>query len=177
MERRGRSRRQTLLILIVVLVAVYAAAVVIRPPVGCSLPGAGPCQSGPEIAATVRPITPLSRSACIAELRRWHRGYSEAVDDCRRGRRRAWFKAVVTNTTGDRMAVLCDVHAFRASGERIGAEMPLPVYIVQEPGVMWLDGHQTRTVEWFFDPHDAPKHIGAAARFIARCRRNPSPPT
>ena len=87
-----------------------------------------------------------------------------------------WFKAVVTNTTGDGMAVLCDVYAFRASGRQIGAEISLPVYIVQEPGVMWLDGHQTRTLEWYFDPRATPEDIAAAARFISRCRRDPSPP-
>jgi hypothetical protein len=41
---------------------------------------------------------------------------------------------------------------------------------------MVLNGHQTRTVEWFFDPHDAPTTVGAAARFTARCRPDPNPP-
>jgi hypothetical protein len=175
MEHRGRSRRRTLVILLVVLLATYVAAVVIRPPVGCNLPGAG-CGDSTAITATVKPIPPLSMSDCVAEMRRWGRGGSTATSACREGRGRAWFRAVVANTTGDRTAVLCDVYAFRASGKQIGAKIPVPVYIVQEPGVMVLNAHQTRTVEWFFDPHDAPKNIGAAARFITRCRRNPSPP-
>lgn len=176
MEHRGRSRRRTLATLLVVLLATYVAAVIIRPPGSCNLPGAGPCIDGTAIAATVKPIPPLTMSACVAEMRHWGRGGSTATGACREGRGRAWFKAVVANTSGDQTAVLCDVDAFRASGKQIGAKIPLPVYIVQEPGVMVLNGHQTRTVEWFFDPHDAPKTISAAARFIARCRPNPSPP-
>jgi hypothetical protein len=156
--------------------AVYVAVVIIHPQGACSLPGSGPCSGGPAIAATVEPIPALSMSACVAEMRRWGRGGSTATSACREGRGRAWFRAVVANTTGDQTAVLCDVAAFRASGKQIGAKIPLPVYIVQEPGVMWLSGHETRTVEWFFDPHDAPKTIGAATRFIARCRHNPHPP-
>jgi hypothetical protein len=142
----------------------------------CSLPGAGPCSGGPVITATVKPIAPLSVADCVVEMRRWGRGGLTAADACREGRGQTWFRAVVTNTSGDQTAVLCDVHAFRPSGKRIGRAIPLPVFIVQEPGVMWLNGHQTRTVSWFFDAHDAPKHIGAAARFTAQCRRNPSPP-
>jgi hypothetical protein len=140
------------------------------------LPGTAPCSGEPTITATVKPIAPLTLADCVAEMRRWGRGGVTAADACREGRGRAWFKAVVTNTSGNQTAVLCDVAAFRASGRRIGANIPLPVYIVQEPGVMVLNAHQTRTVEWFFDAHDAPKHIDAAARFAARCRRNPHPP-
>jgi hypothetical protein len=42
---------------------------------------------------------------------------------------------------------------------------------------MWLEGHQREVVRWFFDPHDAPASIDDAERFVASCRRNPSPPT
>lgn len=174
-EHGGHSRGRAALI-VVGVIAVYVAVAIIHPQGACSLPGSGPCSSGAAIAATVKPIPPLTMSACVAEMRRWGRGGSTAHDACREGRGRAWFKAVVASTSGDRTAVLCDVYAFRASGKQIGAKIPLPVYIVQEPGVMWLSGHQTRTVEWFFDPHDAPKTISATARFIARCRPNPSPP-
>jgi hypothetical protein len=154
-EHMGRSRRRTAVIVVGVLAA-YAAVVIAHPQGACSLPGAGPCR--------------------VAEMRRWGRGRSTAVHACRQGRRKAWFEAVVRNTSGDRTAVLCDVDAFRASGERIGTTIPLPVYIVQEPGVMWLNAHETRIIEWFFDPHDSPRGITAAVRFIASCRRNPRPP-
>jgi hypothetical protein len=175
MEHTRPSRRKTALI-VVGAIAVYVAVVITHPQGACSLPVAGPCSGEPAIAATVKPIAPLSLSDCVAEMRRWGRGGSTAADDCRQGRRRAWFKAVVRNSSGDRTPVLCDVYAFRASGKQIGAKIPLPVYVVQEPGVMWLGGHQTRVVEWFFDPHDAPRNVGAATRFIARCRPNPNPP-
>lgn len=175
MQHTKRSRGQVALI-VVGVTAAYVAIVITHPQGACSLPGAGPCSGGPTVAASVKPIPRPSLSDCVSEMTRWGRGGSLAADICREGRRRAWFRAVLTNTTSDAMAVLCDVDAFRASGKRIGAKIPLPIYIVQDPGVMWLNGHQTRTVEWFFDPHDAPTNIRAAARFIARCRRNPSPP-
>jgi hypothetical protein len=174
-EHMGRSWLQTAVIVIGVI-AVYVAIAIIHPQGVCSLPGAGPCSGGPTLAAAVRPIAPLTLSDCVAEMRRWGRGGSTAVDACRQGRRQTWFRAVITNTGGDQTAVLCAVNAFGGSGNRIGGTIPLPVYIVQEPGVMWLNAHQTRTVEWFFDPHDAPQGISDAVRFVARCRRNPSPP-
>ncbi len=175
MEHTKRSRGQVALI-VAGVIAAYVAIVITHPQGACSLPGAGPCSGGPTVAASVKPIPRPSLSDCVSELKRWGRGGPTAVEDCRQGRRRAWFRAVLTNTTSDTTAVLCDVYAFRPSGKQIGAKIPLPIYIVQDPGVMWLNGHQTRTVEWFFDAHDAPKNIGAAARFIARCRRNPNPP-
>ena len=85
-------------------------------------------------------------------------------------------RKAVTNTGSDPTAVLCDVDAYRASGKRIAAQVPVPVWIVQDPGVMWLKGHQRQTIRWFFDPHDAQANIGAADRFVATCRPNPSPP-
>jgi hypothetical protein len=118
---------------------VYDAAIVVRPPGSCRLPGAGP---------------PAAE-----------------------GRGRAWFRAVVTNTGDVPVAVLCDVDAYRASGHRIASQVPVPVWIVQDPGVLWLKGHQREVVRWFFDSHDAPASIGEAGRFVASCRRNPSPPT
>jgi hypothetical protein len=174
-ERTGYSRRGALTILLVVLVAVYGAAIVIRPPGSCSFPGAGPCGAGDSIVASVKPISALSRSACVSEWRRWH-GEVEARAACDEGRGRAWFRAVITNTGSDPTAVLCDVDAYRASGKRIATGVPVPVWIVQDPGVMWLKGHQRQVVKWFFDPHDAPANIGEADRFVATCRRNPSPP-
>jgi hypothetical protein len=174
-EHVGRSRLQASVIVIGVIAA-YVAIAIIHPQGACSLPGTGPCSGEPIIAAAVKPIAPLSLSACVAEMRRWGRGGATAADACRQGRRQVWFRAVIRNTSGDQTAVLCDVQAFRGSGKRIGRTIPLPVYIVQEPGVMWLNAHQTRTVEWFFDPHDAPKGIVGAVRFVARCRRNPRPP-
>jgi len=174
-EHAGTSRGRAALI-VAGVIAMYVAIVIIRPQGSCSMPGSGPCSSGAVITATVKPIAPLGMSACVAEMRRWGRGGLEAASACREGRGRAWFEAVVANTSGDQAAVLCDVAAFRASGKRIGATIPLPVSIVQEPGVMVLNGHQTRRVEWFFDPHDAPRTIGAAARFTARCRPDPNPP-
>jgi hypothetical protein len=174
-ERTGYSRRGALLIVLGVLVVVYGAAIVVRPPGSCSLPGAGPCGAGAAIVASVKPIAALTRHDCRAEWRRWH-GAVEARAACAEGRGRAWFRAVVTNTGNVPVAVLCDVDAYRASGQRIASQVPVPVWIVQDPGVMWLKGHQREVVRWFFDPHDAPANIGEAGRFVASCRRNPSPP-
>jgi hypothetical protein len=122
----------------------------------------------------VKPIAALSSPVCVAEWRRWHGADAQAA--CDEGHGRAWFKAVITNTSGDATAVLCDVDAYRASGKRIATKVPVPVWIVQDPGVMWLKGHQRQVIRWFFDPHDAPANMGEADRFVVTCRRNPSPP-
>jgi hypothetical protein len=77
---------------------------------------------------------------------------------------------------------LTDLHVPRARANdgdlppRVGLNVPIPVWIVQDPGVMWLKGHQRQVIRWFFDPHDAPANIGQADRFVVTRRRNPSPP-
>jgi hypothetical protein len=174
---RPRHSRRFVFAVIVGAVAVYVALIALHAPGTCSAPGGGPCGASDAIVASVRPISQLSIAACAREMGRWGYSHSYAVQACGQGRRRAWFRAVITNTTGVTTAVLCNVDAYRRSGRRLARKIPLPVYIVHEPGVLFVAGHHETVVRWYFDPHDAPATITQAARFIASCRPNPNPPT
>ncbi len=174
---RPRHSRRFVFAVIVGVTAVYLGLIALRAPGTCSAPGGGPCGALGAIVATVTPISPLSVAVCAGEMRRRGYSHSYAVEACGQGRRRAWFRAAITNTTGDRTAVLCNVDAYRRSGRRLARSIPLPVSIVRQPGVLFVPNHHRTVVRWYFDPHDAPAAITRATRFIARCRPAPNPPT
>jgi hypothetical protein len=165
------------LVVIVAVTAVYVALIALHAPGTCSAPGGGPCGASAAIVATVIPISPLAVTECAAEMNRWGYSHLYAVEACGQGRRRAWFRAAITNTTGTTTAVLCNVDAYLRSGRRLARNIPLPVYVVREPGVLFVAGHHQTVVRWYFDPHDAPSTITQATRLSAHCRPNPNPPT
>ena len=123
------------------------------------------------ILARVMPVARPALAVCDAEMRRW--GYASGFGQaaCREGRRQPWFRAVITNTTDSTSAVLCKVDAYRRT-ERIARNVVLPVFIVKNPGVMFIGAHHHRNVTWYFDPHDAPTAVAHATRFVAHCRTN-----
>ncbi len=173
--RPARSRR-TVFLVIVGAVAVYVALIATHAPGSCSVPGGGPCSGGVAILGRVTPTARPALAVCEAEIRRW--GYSSRFGDeaCRQGRRQPWFRAVIINTTDSTTAVLCNVDAYQHTS-RIARNVVLPVFIVKNPGVMFVGAHHHRNLTWYFDPHDAPAVVAEATRFVAHCRTNPDAPT
>ena len=164
------------MLLVVGLVALYVLLIATHAPGSCSVPGGGPCSGRGAILARVMPIARPALAVCETDMRRW--GYASGFGEeaCREGRRRPWFRAVITNTTDRTSAVLCKVDAYRRT-ERIARNIVLPVFIVKNPGVMFVGAHHHRNVTWYFDPHDAPTAVAQATRFVAHCRTNPHAPT
>jgi hypothetical protein len=174
---RSRHSRRFVFAVIVGVTAIYVALIALHAPGTCSAPGGGPCGASDAIVATVTPISQLSIATCVDEMHQWGYSHSHAVEACGQGRQRAWFRAAITNTGGATTAVLCNVDAYRRSGRRLAGNIPLPVYIVREPGGLVMPGHRQTVIRWYFDPEDAPSTIRQATRFIAHCRPNPNPPT
>jgi hypothetical protein len=173
--RPGRSRRTVFLVLVGV-VALYVALIATHAPGSCSVPGGGPCNAGSAILGRVTPIARPALAVCEAEMRRW--GYASGIGEkaCREGRRRAWFRAVITNTTSSTTAVLCNVDAYQRA-KRVARNVVLPIFIVKNPGVMFVGAHHHRNVLWYFDqPPEATPAVAHATRFVTRCRTNPHPP-
>ena len=165
------------MVVAVVVGALYVGLVAAHGPATCSLPGGGPCGGGGAIVGRVTPIARPALAACVAEMRGWGYASSFGEQACRQGRRQPWFRAVITNTTGATAAVLCDVDAYEHA-RRVARDVVLPVFIVKNPGAMFVGAHRRRTLVWYFaPPPGAPSVIARATGFVTRCRTNPSPPT
>lgn len=143
---------------------------------GCSLSGSGDHPKTP-IQSRVAPRAPLSQSACVAEIRGWHFSLTQARPVCASARSQTWFHATITNQSAPATYVRCAITAWDKNGHQLFFGF-LPLSEISFPAGMYLDRHQTRSIDWFFDG-DLPQAAGHAhdvIRYTTVCTPWKNPP-
>jgi hypothetical protein len=131
------------------------------------------------IHAHVAPRQPLRYAACLREMRGWGYSIGAARPSCTESASHApWFRARFTNADSPGTYIQCTFTAWDTGGRQLFHGW-LPLAVVSMPAGMYLNPHQTRSIDWYFDARTHPaaiRHAGAAARYTASCTPWDNPP-
>jgi hypothetical protein len=132
------------------------------------------------IHAHVAPRQPLRHAACMSEMRGW--GYSVGAArqfGCsERISQAPWFHATFTNVSAPGTYIHCAFTAWDANGRQLFHGW-LPLAEVSMPAGVYLNPHQARSIDWYFDAQAYPtaiRHAGAVARYTSFCTPWDNPP-
>jgi hypothetical protein len=147
--------------------------------IACACGGSGDHPTA-VIRAHVSPRQPLRHAACMSEMRGW--GYSDGAArqfGCNKSASQApWFHATFTNASAPGTYIHCAFTAWDAGGRQVFHGW-LPLAVVGMPAGVYLNPHQSRSIDWYFDARSYPAAIrraGAVARYTSFCTPWQNPP-
>jgi hypothetical protein len=89
-----------------------------------------------------------------------------------------WFHATITNQSAPATYVRCAFTAWDKNGQQLFFGY-LPLTVMGFPAGMYLERHQTRSIDWFLDAGDYPQaasHANDVASYTAFCTPWKNPP-
>jgi hypothetical protein len=131
------------------------------------------------IHSHVAPRQPLRPAACMNEMRGWGYSVGAARPSCAQSASQAeWFHATFTNASARGTYIQCRFTAWDAGGRQL-FHGSLPLGVVRMPASVYLNPHQSRSMDWYFDARIYPaamRHTGAVARYTSFCTPLDNPP-
>jgi hypothetical protein len=112
---------------------------------GCSLSGSGEHMTT-SIQSRVVPRAPLAQSACVKEMRGFGWALGAARPACTPSRTAPWFHATITNESAPATYVRCAFTAWDKNSQQVFFGY-LPLTVMGFPAGMYLERHQTRSID------------------------------
>ena len=96
---------------------------------------------------------------------------------CVRGTSALWFHATITNVSAPPTYIRCAFTAWDEDDRHLFHGF-LPLAVVAFPAGVYLERHERRSVDWYFDAHDYPqaRRDADVARYSSSCTRLKNPP-
>jgi hypothetical protein len=143
--------------------------------------GGAKCGSGDHPTTPIRSRvvarSPLPLSECVRQTRGWGYSLTAARPLCVRGASALWFHATFTNASAPPTYIRCAFTAWDEN-ERQLFHGYLPLAEVSFPAGVYLERHEKRSIDWYFDAHAHPqaRRDTQVARYSSSCTRVMNPP-
>jgi hypothetical protein len=128
----------------------------------------GPRRSA-QLTLRMRPVPPLSMSACVAQAEPYGYTAQGAAHICAAGSGQSWYHAVLTNK-GAGAYPACRITGFDAFGKAISHRQLYFQFGGGSAG-LYAEGHTSTAFSWYLPK---PKH-GTIVRYVATCSINARP--
>jgi len=151
------------------------ARVVLAVAIACGTAGVVSCAAGQrseQITMRMEPSSPLSMSACAAEIRHFQHHAMIALSICAAGRTRSWYHAVLTNN-GPGAYPACQATAFDSRGATVFSGQLSLDFGGFRAGLS-ARGHRSVALYWYL-PQRA-RVRDPVVRYVATCSVDSSPP-